>query len=85
MPGKPILAGLLVALIVLGACAAPSLWRAEYYRDHPLTGRIWNVDAARFIERAELFAALAPADFILLGETPDDPDHHLLPAEIVTA
>ena len=85
MPGKPILAGLLVALIVLGACAAPSLWRAEHYRDHPLTGHIWNVGEARFIERAELFAALAPADFILLGETHDNPDHHLLQAEIVTA
>ncbi len=85
MPGKRLVLCLLVALIVLGACAASSPWRAKHYRDHPLAGRIWNVAEARFVDRAELFAALTPAPFILLGETHDNPDHHLLQAEIVTA
>ncbi len=76
---------LLAVLIMLGACAAPSPWQAEHYRDHPLVGRIWISAEARFIERAELIAALAPAAFILLGETHDNPDHHLLQGEIVTA
>ena len=49
-----------------------------------MVGRIWNVAEARFIERAELYAALTSAPFILLGETHDNPDHHLLQAEIVT-
>ena len=85
MPDKRFFACLLALLIALGACAAPSTWRAEHYRDHPLAGRIWNVGEALFIERAELFAALAAADFILLGETHDNPDHHVLQAKIVTA
>ncbi len=74
---------LLAVLILLPACAPQ--WRAEHYRDHPLTGRIWSVAEARFVERAELIAALVPADFVLLGETHDNPDHHLLQAEIVAA
>jgi len=85
MPDRRFFACLLVALTLLGGCTAPSLWRAEHYRDHALAGRIWNVAEARFIERAELFAALVPAAFILLGETHDNPDHHLLQAEIITA
>jgi len=74
----------LFAFIVLSACSVPA-WQAPHYRDHPLTGRIWHVAEARFISQEELIAALAPADFILLGETHDNPDHHLLQAEIVTA
>ncbi|MDP6475198.1 MAG: ChaN family lipoprotein [Alphaproteobacteria bacterium] len=85
MSDKRSFASLLATLIMLGACAAPSPWQAEHYRDHPLVGRIWISAEARFIERAELIAALAPAAFILLGETHDNPDHHLLQAEIVTA
>ena len=85
MPDKRLFACLFAALILLGACAASSKWRAEHYRDHPLAGRIWAVDEARFLDRAELLAALARGEFILLGETHDNPDHHLLQAEIVTA
>jgi uncharacterized iron-regulated protein len=78
-----LLPALLPALILLGACAPQ--WRAEHYRDHPLVGRIWSVAEARVVERAELIAALAAADFVLLGETHDNPDHHLLQAETVAA
>ena len=85
MLDKHLCAWLLVALTLLGGCTTPSLWRAEHYREHALVGRIWSVAEARFVERAELFAALVPAPFILLGETHDNPDHHLLQAEIITA
>jgi uncharacterized iron-regulated protein len=85
MPNKRFAACLLIVLIALGACAAPATWRAENYRDHPLAGRIWNVAEARYIERAELIAAVSPTPFILLGETHDNPDHHWLQAEMVSA
>ena len=85
MLDRRLFACLLVALTLLGGCTARSLWRAEHYREHALVGRIWSVAEARFVERAELFAALVPAPFILLGETHDNPDHHLLQAEIITA
>ncbi len=83
LPQRRPLFALLPVLILIGACAPQ--WRAEHYRDHTLTGRIWSVDEALFVARAELLAALAPVDFVLLGETHDNPDHHLLQAEIVTA
>ena len=84
MPGKRLFS-YLIALVVLGACGAVSPWQAPHYQEHPLAGRIWNVAEARFADKAELIAALVSADFILLGETHDNPDHHLLQAEIVSA
>ena len=74
----------LFAFIVLGACSVSS-WQAPHYRDHPLAGRIWHVGEARFVSQAELIAAIVPADFILLGETHDNPEHHLLQAKIIAA
>ena len=56
-------------------------WKSPLGRDHPLTGRIWDVAAARFIDRESLVEHLARADFVLLGERHDNPDHHLLQAE----
>jgi uncharacterized iron-regulated protein len=58
-------------------------WVSPLDRDHPLTGKIWDVAGARFIDEAALTAALSHADFVLLGETHDNPDHHLLQARLV--
>jgi uncharacterized iron-regulated protein len=52
-------------------------------RNHPLTGRIWDISTARFIDRQSLVKRLARADFVLLGERHDNPDHHLLQAEVL--
>src|SRR5512138_2696880 len=60
-------------------------WESTLYLDHPLVGRIWDVRGARWIDEASLGAALARADFVLLGETHDNADHHLLEARTVRA
>ena len=70
-----------VAFAVSG-CAVES-WQSTLGRNHPLTGRIWDVSSARFIERQSLVTRLARADFVLLGERHDNPDHHQLQAEVV--
>jgi len=57
--------------------------RSTLGRNHPLTGRIWDVSSARFIDRQSLVTRLARADFLLLGERHDNPDHHLLQAEVL--
>jgi uncharacterized iron-regulated protein len=65
------------------ACAsdpAPPPWQAAEQQNHPLVGRIWDTVAGRFVSRAELAHALTGADFILLGETHDNPDHHRIQA-----
>jgi uncharacterized iron-regulated protein len=65
---------------------APSRhWVSSLNRDHPLAGKIWDVAGRRFVDEAALGAALAQADFVLLGETHDNPDHHLLQARLVRA
>lgn len=66
----------------LAGCSGMS-WKSPLYRNHPLTGRIWDISAARFIDREILFKRLIRADFVLLGERHDNPDHHLLQAEVL--
>jgi uncharacterized iron-regulated protein len=75
---------LIVGYVALAAsgCSVTS-WKSTFGRNHPLTGRIWEVSSARFIDRQSLVTRLARADFILLGERHDNPDHHLLQAEVL--
>jgi uncharacterized iron-regulated protein len=60
-------------------------WSAPLQRDHPLAGRILDVDGRRWIDQAGLDAALARADIAVLGEVHDNPDHHRLQAREVRA
>lgn len=55
-------------------------WVSRLHRDHPLVGRVLEVRAARWSDGAALEAAAARADLLLLGETHDNADHHLLQA-----
>ena len=73
-----------VALIAgcLTGCSVTS-WKSPLGRDHPLTGRIWDVSSGKFIAGQSLVARLARADFVLLGERHDNPDHHRLQAEVI--
>jgi uncharacterized iron-regulated protein len=66
----------------MSGCAVSS-WKSNFGRNHPLSGRIWDVSSARFIDRQSLVTRLARADFLLLGERHDNPDHHQLQAEIL--
>lgn len=67
---------------VLAGCSGMS-WKSPLGRSHPLTGRIWEISSAQFIDRETLVKRLAGADFVLLGERHDNPDHHMLQAEVV--
>jgi uncharacterized iron-regulated protein len=68
------------------ACAAPrEAWVAEHGRGHPLAGRVREVASGRFLEPEALFDRLARADFVLLGERHDHPDHHRLQARTIDA
>ena len=65
------------------APAAQRQWASSLGRNDPLVGRVWDVKGGRFVEESAMEAALARADFVLLGETHDNPDHHVLQAGIV--
>jgi uncharacterized iron-regulated protein len=60
-------------------------WVSPLHRDHPLVGRVWDGRAGAFSDEAALAAAVAAADFVLLGEVHDNVDHHLLQARLVRA
>ncbi len=60
-------------------------WVSPLHRDHPLAGRIWDGRTGRFVDEATLTATVGGADFVLLGETHDNVDHHLLQARLVRA
>ncbi len=67
---------------VLAGCSGMS-WKSPLGQNHTLTGRIWDVSSAQFIDRETLVKRLARADFVLLGERHDNPDHHTLQAEVL--
>jgi uncharacterized iron-regulated protein len=60
-------------------------WRSPLERSHPLAGRVYDVRGGRFASWAELEASVASPRFVLLGETHDNADHHLLQARLVRA
>lgn len=80
---------LLLVPLALTACAAPrpvgAPWQAALGRAHPLTGRVWDVRAARFVDEGALVRALAARRYVLLGEKHGHPDHHRLQAVLVRA
>jgi len=44
--------------------------------DHPLAGKIWDVNAGKFISRQQLSARIVKSHYLLLGETHDNLQHH---------
>lgn len=75
--------------LALTACSTPPPASGDmaspHGRSHALNGKIWDVKAARIISAQDLAGALGGHDFILLGETHDNPDHHRLQAWILQA
>ena len=75
---------MLLVGLVPGASPEES-WQAPLRQDHPLVGRIWDVAAGVFIDRATLVDRLRQGRFVLLGEKHDNPDHHRLQARLLHA
>ena len=53
-------------------------WQSPLERGHPLAGRLWDAVNAQFIAPEALLPRLRSADYLLLGETHDNADHHRL-------
>lgn len=88
-----VVVALLAASSLLG-CARPGSapaepaepwleWRAPLGREHPLSGRVFDSAEGRFITPALALERAARADFVLLGERHDHPDHHRLQAWLI--
>jgi uncharacterized iron-regulated protein len=72
-------------LLSVAACAAHRPHGGAAGADHALVGRFWDVREARWVDEAAVEAAVTRADFALLGETHDNPDHHRLQARMLRA
>lgn len=82
------LAALILSSLAAASHAASSLmpdqWQSPHYRDHDLVGRIF--DGAGQPSTPERLATRAlVARFLLLGEIHNNPDHHLIQAELIKA
>jgi uncharacterized iron-regulated protein len=73
----------------LGGCTSQSVLRPPggftqtLGRAHPLSGRVLDLSRRELSTPSRLLAALERADFVVLGETHDNRDHHLLQAELL--
>jgi uncharacterized iron-regulated protein len=78
---------LAVCLILgLSACSTtPQAWQESGGATHPSIGQIYRVADGRLVSEADLLDAAATADFVLIGESHDNRDHHRLQARIVSA
>jgi len=55
------------------------------FSNHPLAGKIWDMNSKRFIDEATLLSQIQPANVLLLGETHDNPQHHNLQQKLLNA
>ena len=68
---------------LLAACSQQAAWQAPHYVDHPLVGTIWRIADNQPITESALMGELASADYVVLGETHDNQDHHRLQANVI--
>jgi uncharacterized iron-regulated protein len=68
----------------LGVEAEPwQNWEAQLHVGDPLVGRIWSTRDQQFVDPDKLADDLAEAQFVLIGETHDNADHHRLQAWLI--
>ena len=80
------LTGLAMGLaLALGACAGGGSQQALPGSEHPLAGQIYRLADGARVSEAALIADAAGADFVLIGERHDNPEHHRLQARLVAA
>lgn len=78
-----LVAALLIALTTPGQAEPLPAFTTPLERDHPLVGKVWLPATKHFIDVDELVAQARAADVVLLGETHDNADHHVLQAWVL--
>lgn len=72
------------SILILAACSlSPELSQKKpdtaskmLLTDHPLAGKIWDVNAATFINKQQLAEHIVNSNHLMLGETHDNRIHH---------
>lgn len=81
------------SVLMLAACSlSPELSQKKpdtaskmLLTDHPLAGKIWDVNAAQFINKQQLAGRIVKSHHLMLGETHDNQIHHQSQAWAINA
>ena len=73
-----VLIGTTALALLLAACG--HVGKAQ---EHPLTGKVWDVSARRFVAHDVLLERAATSRFVLLGEIHDNAEHHRIQARLL--
>ena len=75
----------MIGLLFLSLCISQShaQWQSLYYRDHALVGKIFSTQDQQWVTEAHLIEALQGKQFLLLGETHTNADHHIGQARLL--
>jgi len=73
-----------ILVLALGGCTILPMGNLES-TDHPLAGRIWHPVDKKFLTLTELEQRATESELVLLGETHDNPEHHRLQLEMLSA
>lgn len=71
-----------ISLMSVSPARAEKQWRSPHFQGHPLVGSIWTSDFQPVTEE-QLEIAILESDFIMLGETHNNADHHSLQAQMI--
>ena len=61
---------------VLLSCASLAQSGNMLFTDHPLAGKIWDMNSRSYLDEAALLAMISKPDVLILGEIHDNPLHH---------
>ena len=80
------LTGVAICLaFALNGCAGGIWHQGQQGSEHRLAGQIYRVADGTQVSEATLIADASAADFVLIGERHDNPEHHRLQARLVAA
>ncbi len=82
---KHFLNALFILFITQGSVTAAEQWQAPFFQDHKLVGKAWDTHKNAWLPTNQFKFELAQYDYILLGETHNNPDHHRLQAEAINS
>ena len=74
---------LCISSFVQAKIEEPVQWESKLYGDNPLTGKIWSSKSKTFLSTEEFGDAILSANYLILGEKHDNPDHHILQLSII--
>lgn len=72
-----------ITLLVLALPAKAALLDAYASDKAPLAGKVWDMEQRRFIELESVLQQTPEGEWLLLGETHENSDHHSLQTDII--